>query len=341
MKRFRIQSKGPLRGEARIPGDKSIGHRAIIFAALAEGESRVTGLSNGLDNLATADAFRSMGVDIAFLGDAARVSGVGLRGLRAPRRVIDCGNSGTTMRLLAGVLGAQRFGSRLIGDASLTKRPMDRIISPLNSRGARIEGSSGAKKGVLYPPLYIRGIGERGLKGIDYQLPVASAQIKSALLLSGLYSDEITRVVEPSTSRDHTERMMNALGISLAEEGLSLTLDPSKANLRWRGFYLHVPGAPSRAAFAIVAAARSPGSALRIPNICLNETRTGFLDVMKLMGAGLTIEEEKGENISGERVGEIVIKHQTTRGTELRGDLIVRSIDEIPILCALAALSEG
>lgn len=341
MKRFRIQSKGPLRGEARIPGDKSIGHRAIIFAALAEGESRVTGLSNGLDNLATADAFRSMGVEIAFLGDAARVSGVGLRGLRAPRRVIDCGNSGTTMRLLAGVLGAQRFGSRLIGDASLTKRPMDRIISPLNSRGARIEGSSGAKKGVLYPPLYIRGIGERGLKGIDYQLPVASAQIKSALLLSGLYSDEITRVVEPSKSRDHTERMMNALGISLAEEGLSVTLDPSRANLRWRGFNLHVPGDPSSAAFAIVAAAIIPGSELRIPNICLNETRTGFLDVMKLMGAGLTIEEEKGENISGERVGEIVIKHQTTRGTELRGDLIVRSIDEIPILCALAALSEG
>lgn len=341
MKRFRIQSKGPLRGEARIPGDKSIGHRAIIFASLAEGESRVTGLSGGLDNIATADAFRSMGVEIAFLGDAARISGVGLRGLSAPKKVIDCGNSGTTMRLLAGVLGAQRFGSRLIGDESLTKRPMDRIIQPLNARGTRIEGSSGAKKGVLYPPLYIHGIKERALRGIDYTLPVASAQIKSALLLSGLYADEPTRLTEPSKSRDHTERMMNALGIALTEDGLTVTLDPSRANLRWRGFDLHVPGDPSSAAFAIVAAAMIPGSEIHLPNICLNETRTGFLDAMAKMGAALEIEEDKEENASGEKVGHIVVKHQETRGTELRGELIVRSIDEIPILCALAALSEG
>src|SRR5690554_3481251 len=211
MKRFRIQSKGPLRGEARIPGDKSIGHRAIIFASLAEGESRVTGLSGGLDNIATADAFRSMGVEIAFVGDAARISGVGLRGLSAPKKVIDCGNSGTTMRLLAGVLGAQRFGSRLIGDESLTKRPMDRIIQPLNARGTRIEGSSGAKKGVLYPPLYIHGIKERALRESATTPPARTRRTKTPPPRTAPNAANRPAPPKPTKARDHTNRRRNAL----------------------------------------------------------------------------------------------------------------------------------
>src|SRR5690606_3412875 len=284
VKRFRIRPSGPLRGEARVPGDKSIGHRALIFASLAEGESRIHGLSGGLDNLATADAFRAMGIDIQLHGNAARVSGKGLRGLSAPKRALDCGNSGTTMRLLAGILVAQRFPSKLVGDESLTRRPMGRVIEPLRARGANLDGSAGAKKGVLYPPLHVHGLrgGER-LRALDYETPVASAQVKSAILLSGLYAEGPTRVVEPGPSRDHTERMLTALGVAIERDGLAVTLDPSKGKLRWRGFDLRVPGDPSSAAFAVVAAAMVPGSEITVRDVCVNETRTGFLDVAHRM----------------------------------------------------------
>jgi 3-phosphoshikimate 1-carboxyvinyltransferase len=342
MKRFRIRPSGPLRGEARVPGDKSIGHRALIFASLAEGESRITGLSGGLDNLATADAFRAMGIDIQLHGQAARISGRGLRGLAAPKRAIDCGNSGTTMRLLAGILSAQRFASKLIGDESLTRRPMGRVIEPLRLRGANLDGSAGAKKGVLYPPLHIHGLGnDAPLRALDYATPVASAQVKSAILLSGLYADGPTRVVEPGPSRDHTERMLAALGVSIEREGLAVTLDPSKGKLRWRGFDLLVPGDPSSAAFAVVAAAIVPGSEISVRGVCVNATRTGFLDVVERMGLPVEIEEEDG-GASGERVASLVARHATAQATAVEDEaLIVRLIDEIPVLCALAAVAEG
>lgn len=343
VKRFRVRPSGPLRGEARVPGDKSIGHRALIFASLAEGESRISGLSGGLDNLATADAFRAMGIDIQLHGNAARVSGKGLRGLSAPKRPLDCGNSGTTMRLLSGILVAQRFPSRLIGDASLTKRPMDRVIQPLRMRGAHLDGSAGAKKGVLYPPLYIHGLkpGE-SLRELVYETPVASAQVKSALLLSGLYADGLTQVIEPGPSRDHTERMLTALGVSVERDGLRVTLDPSKGKLRWRGFDLQVPGDPSSAAFAVVGAAMVPGSEITVRGVCVNETRTGFLDVVKAMGLQLDIDEEEGTNASGERVAALTTRNGPARATEIEDEaLIVRLIDEIPVLAALAAVAEG
>jgi 3-phosphoshikimate 1-carboxyvinyltransferase len=342
MKRFRIRPSGPLRGEARVPGDKSIGHRALIFASLAEGESRINGLSGGLDNLATADAFRAMGIDIRLHANAARVAGKGLRGLTAPKRALDCGNSGTTMRLLAGILVAQRFPSKLIGDESLTRRPMGRVIEPLRERGAHLDGSPGAKKGVLYPPLHIQGLrGGESLRAIDYTSPVASAQVKSALLLSGLYADGPTRVLEPGPSRDHTERMLAALGVSVQRDGLAVTLDPSKGKLRWRGFDLRVPGDPSSAAFAIVAAAIVPGSEVSVRGVCVNETRTGFLDVAERMGLPVEIREEDG-GASGERVATIVARHAASKATEIEEEaLVVRLIDEIPVLSALAAVAEG
>jgi 3-phosphoshikimate 1-carboxyvinyltransferase len=342
MQRFRIRPSGPLRGDARVPGDKSIGHRALIFASLAEGESRISGLSGGLDNLATADAFRAMGIDIQLHANAARVSGKGLRGLTAPKRAIDCGNSGTTMRLLAGILAAQRFSSKLVGDHSLTRRPMGRVIEPLRERGAHLDGSAGAKKGVLYPPLYIHGLasGER-LRALDYTSPVASAQVKSAVLLSGLYADGPTRVVEPGPSRDHTERMLAALGVSVEREGLVVTLDPSRGKLRWRGFDLRVPGDPSSAAFAVIAASIVPGSEVTVRGVCVNETRTGFLDVVEQMGLPVVIDEEDG-GASGERVATLVARHGASRGADVTGEaLVVRLIDEIPVLCALAAVAEG
>jgi 3-phosphoshikimate 1-carboxyvinyltransferase len=221
VKRYRVsRAPGPLRGTVKVPGDKSIGHRALIFGALGRGRTQVEGLSGGLDNQATADAFRAMGVHIELSGTRAVIDGVGLFGLKMPAGAIDCGNSGTTMRMVAGILAAQRFGTRLIGDVSLTKRPMKRIIEPLRARGAHIAGSPGKKEGESYPPLSVAPLVEgEFLRGMEYSMTVASAQVKSALLLSGLYADGPTAVSEPVLSRDHTERMMMALGVPLETVG--------------------------------------------------------------------------------------------------------------------------
>ncbi|MFW2387004.1 MAG: 3-phosphoshikimate 1-carboxyvinyltransferase, partial [Polyangiales bacterium] len=204
-KRYRVRRSGPLRGQVRVPGDKSIGHRSLIFGALGRGLSRITGLSEGLDNAATRQAFRSMGVAVESSDEATTVQGVGLRGLRMPADVVDCGNSGTTMRLLAGLLSGQRFGTRMVGDESLSRRPMGRVIKPLRARGAHIAGTAGSKPDELYPPLSIAPLVEgEDLKGIEYTMPVASAQVKSAMLLSGLYASGPTMLEEPVLSRDHT-----------------------------------------------------------------------------------------------------------------------------------------
>lgn len=341
-KRYRVRRSGPLSGSVRVPGDKSIGHRTLIFGALGRGLSRITGLSEGLDNAATRQAFRSMGVAVERAGEATMVHGVGLHGLRMPTDVVDCGNSGTTMRLLAGLLSGQRFGTRMTGDESLTRRPMGRVIKPLRARGAHIAGTSGAKPDELYPPISIAPLVEgEALKGIEYSMPIASAQVKSALLLSGLYASGPTAIEEPVLSRDHTERMMLALGVPLQTAGASIVLDP---NLEWAGgwdpFEWHVPGDPSSAAFPLLAAAMVPGSQVSVQDVCVNPTRTGLLDWLRLLGANIS-RRPSGHGAGDEPMAEITVAHATIRGSVAGGELIVRMIDEIPAVCALAAVSKG
>jgi len=342
MKRYRVRASGPLRGTVRVPGDKSIGHRGILFGALARGPSKVTGLSGGLDNLSTADAFRAMGVSIELSDRTAEIQGVGLRGLRMPQKVIDCGNSGTTMRLLAGLLSAQRFGTSLVGDHSLMKRPMGRVIEPLRARGAHIAGSSGAKPDVLYPPIHIAPLVEgESLSGIEYDMPVSSAQVKSALLLAGLYANGPTILKEPELSRDHTERMMRALGVPLETAGTIVKLDPTlEWSHGWDGFHWDVPGDPSSAAFPVIAAAIVPGSRVTVEGVCSNPTRTGLFDFMRFMNASPEL-EPRGIGAGGEPVSALTQSTASARGTVASGELIVRMIDEVPILCALAARASG
>lgn len=341
-KRYRVRKSGPLRGSTRVPGDKSIGHRSLIFGALARGRCRLTGLSAGLDNRATAEAFSSMGVRVERDADATTIDGVGLRGLKMPQTVVDCGNSGTTMRLLAGLLSGQRFGTRMTGDASLTKRPMGRVIEPLRARGAHIAGTSGSKPDELYPPISIAPLVEgESLRGIEYEMPVASAQVKSAMLLSGLYADGVTALQEPVLSRDHTERMMLSLGVPLETAGSSVVLDP---NVDWSGgwdaFEWHVPGDPSSATFPMLAAAMVEGSEVSVEDVCINPTRTGVFDWLRLSGADI-VHRPSGMGAGDEPMAEVMVAYRRTRGSVAGGELVVRMIDEIPAVCALAAVSEG
>jgi 3-phosphoshikimate 1-carboxyvinyltransferase len=339
-RRLRIRGGRPLRGRAAIPGDKSVGHRALIFASLAEGRSSIRNLSGGLDNLSTAQAFRDMGVRIEVEGTQAIVDGVGLDGLRMAPRPLDCGNSGTTMRLLAGLLAGQRFGSRLIGDESLTRRPMRRVIDPLRARGAHIGGTSGAKEGELYPPINIAPLVEgESLIALEYDSPVASAQVKSCLLLSGLYARGLTAVTEPVVSRDHTERMMNALGVPIRVMGPMVVLDPSGWDRRWDGFEWDVPGDISSAAFLIAAALMVPGSHVTLEGVGLNPTRTGILDALRGMRAGVTV-VPRGE-AAGEPVGELTVQHGALGAGRTGGELLTRMIDEVPAFCAIAAVAGG
>jgi 3-phosphoshikimate 1-carboxyvinyltransferase len=341
-KRYRVRRSGPLNGTVRVPGDKSIGHRSLIFGALGRGVSRITGLSEGLDNAATRQAFRSMGVAVESTDEATTIHGVGLRGLQMPTDVVDCGNSGTTIRLLAGLLSGQRFGARMTGDESLTRRPMGRVIKPLRARGAHIAGTAGATPDELYPPISIAPLVEgEALKGIEYSMPIASAQVKSALLLSGLYASGPTAIEEPVLSRDHTERMMLALGVPLQTAGASVVLDP---NLEWAGgwepFEWHVPGDPSSAAFPLLAAAMVPGSQVSVQDVCINPTRTGLFDWLRLLGASIS-SRPSGHGAGDEPMAELTVAHGTIRGSVAGGELIVRMIDEIPAVCALAAVSKG
>ncbi len=343
MKSYRIKPSRSLRGELEVPGDKSISHRSIIFAALAEGQSRVTGLSRGLDNVATVNAFRAMGVPIEVAGSRAMIDGVGLHGLRMPPGDIDCGNSGTGMRLIAGVLAAQQFGCRLVGDASLSGRPMSRIIDPLRARGAHIGGVSREGSDKLYPPLSVAPLveGER-LAGLEYEMSVASAQIKSCLLLSGLYASGPTVLKEPVVSRDHTERMMVSLGIPIETVGSMVALDPQRDGWarRWNGFDWSVPGDPSSAAFLIAAALVAPDSEITVDRVGINPTRTGFFDALRLMGANVEV-APSGSGAGDEPMARVETRHGPVRGTCVGGEMLVRMIDEVPILCAVAAVSQG
>ncbi|MEM7448425.1 MAG: 3-phosphoshikimate 1-carboxyvinyltransferase [Myxococcota bacterium] len=341
MKRYRINPSPPLRGRVQVPGDKSIGHRALMFAALSDGACEITGLSGGTDNLATAEAFQALGVEMKISETSARIHGVGIHGLRMAPATIDCSNSGTGMRLLAGLLSGQKFGSRLAGDASLTRRPMGRVVTPLRARGAHIRGAAGKVREEHYAPLSIAPLIEgETLQPLEYEMPVASAQVKSALLLSGLYSSGMTALREPVVSRDHTERMMHALGIPLQTAGSMVVLDPADWNRRWEGFAWHVPGDLSSAAFVVGAAASVPGSRVSIEGVGVNPTRTGVLDAFRPMGVSFH-STPKGAWAGDEPVADIEARASDYRAASIGGELLVRMIDEIPCFCAVAASARG
>lgn len=318
-----------LRGCLRIPGDKSISHRAVIFAALADGTSRIRGFLEGEDTRATTRAFAQMGVCIDMPIPGVRiVHGVGLHGLVAPRDPIDCGNAGTGMRLLAGLLAGQYFDSLLVGDSSLSRRPMQRVIEPLAAMGACIESRGGL------PPLRING--GRTLRGIDYMLPVASAQVKSAVLLAGLYADGETRTTEVHPTRDYTERMLAAFG-------WPIDFVPGRVRLgcgsRLRATNVIVPADFSSAAFFLVAASLVPGSQLRLEEVGLNPRRTGLLVVLRLMGADIREENEREQG--GEPIADLVVRHAPLHGIDVPIELVPDMIDEFPILFVAAAAAQG
>lgn len=333
----------PLIGIANVPGDKSVGHRSLLFGAIAEGKTVIRGLSGGQDNQRTRGAMAAMGVDIEELpsGQLA-VQGVGLRGLKKAGQAIECGNSGTTMRLLCGLLCAQSFDSTMVGDHSLTGRPMRRVTDPLSEMGARIEGAAGKHEGEYYPPLTIRGLGDGRLSGIRYQQPVASAQVKSALLLAGLYAEGVTEVVEPGRSRNHTELMLTHMGAPLTVDGRVIRIDPTGWDGKLTGGKVSVPGDPSSAAFLIAAGLVAGVERLSVPEVCVNRTRTGFLDALGEMGA--RVEMECRSDASGDAVADLVVSRGAADqlvGSVIAGELTLRALDELPILAVVAARATG
>ena len=333
---------GPLHGSVRIPSDKSIGHRALLFGALAEGKSTISAFAPGGDNVSTANALRAMGVTIDQPeSEVVHVTGVGVFGLNEPISDLDCGNSGTTMRMLAGILAGQRFAARMVGDESLSKRPMMRILGPLRARGAIAKGAPHpTKAGEVTAPLLIGPLSPNSyLREIEYQSPVASAQVKSALLLSGLYAHGATFVREPAVSRDHTERMLLTMGAPLKTYGPIVKLDPGGWNGKLEPLSIEVPGDVSAAAFLLVAAQLVTGSRVTVRHVGLNPTRTGLLEIARDMQAGLTIEPQG--DCGGEPIGAIHAWPGDLLATTIGGEVITRAIDEVPILCALAVRARG
>lgn len=334
--------RGPARrlaGDLVVPGDKSIGHRAVLFAALADGRATVRGLSGGEDNRSTIAILRALGVAITDVATGAvEVGGRGFAGLRASPGDLDCGNSGTSMRLLCGVLASRPFASRLTGDAYLQARPMRRVAAPLTQMGARIVGRPGAKQGELLPPLVVGPLDGK-LRGIRHGSAVASAQVKSALLLAGLCADGPTTVVEPERSRDHTERMLAHLGAPLTIDGLAVTVDPRGWDGRLQARDLLVPGDLSSAAFLLGAAAVVPHSRVVMRGVGVNPTRTGVLDALRAMGATIEVLDER--LVGGEPVADLACSGGALAGIEVAGALTVRAIDELPLLCAVAAHAVG
>ena len=323
------------KGELTVPGDKSISHRAVMLGSIAEGETRVTGLLESEDTRATIAAFRQMGIEMEGGGDGdLLITGRGLRGLTQPASQIDCGNSGTTARLLTGLLAPQGFTSRLTGDASLTKRPMKRVIEPLSMMGAEITGTTGpgGPGGELTLPLTIKG---SPLKGITYKTPVASAQLKSALLLAALYAEGRTIIDEPALSRDHTERMLRRFGYDIGVTGTSVTI---QGGGRLKGSSIDVPGDISSAAFFMVAAAITKGSEILIKNVCINPTRCGIIKILERMGASIELLSISDDT---EPVADIRVESSKLRGIEIDGLELLSAIDEFPILCVAASFAEG
>jgi len=332
-----VQGSAPLRGRIQIPGDKSVSHRSLLLGSLADGTSRVERFLPAADCRATLGAVRALGVEVEELSPSSLIlRGRGLRGLQEPDDVVDCSRSGTTMRLLAGILAGQPFPSVLSGDAQLRRRPMGRIAEPLRHMGATVLGRDGGQ----LPPLTIQG---GALQGLDYTLPVASAQVKSALLLAGLYAGGPTSLCVPGPARDHTERMLTAMGVrleagdwGLVPGGQRLRLEPGSP---LQALDLSVPGDFSSAAFVLVAASLVPGSEVLIEGTGVNPTRTGLLDVLLAMGADVVLEDER--MVGGEPVADLAVRASDLYGTEVSGHLVVRAIDEFPILAVAATQAQG
>lgn len=319
-----------LRGEIRVPGDKSISHRAIMLGSLAEGVTEVRGFLEGEDSLATLAAFRAMGVTITDpQAGYVRIEGVGMHGLREPVAPLYLGNSGTSMRLLSGLLAAQSFDVVLSGDESLTRRPMARVADPLRLMGATIDTAPGGR-----PPLRLHG--GCTLRGIDYQMPVASAQVKSAVLLAGLYARGSTSVTEPAPTRDHTERMLQGFGYAVDRAGATVRL---AGGGRLRAAAIDVPGDISSAAFFLVAATIAPGSDLLLVNVGVNPTRTGVIDILRAMGADIEVLDPRESG--GEPVADLRVRHAALHGIEIPEELVPLAIDEFPALFIAAACAEG
>ena len=318
----------PLKGEITVPGDKSISHRGIMLGALANGTTSITNFLKGADCLSTISCFQKMGIEIENTSERILVHGRGLHGLTAPTEILDVGNSGTTTRLISGILAGQDFTSELTGDASIQKRPMGRIIRPLSMMDATIESI----KGNGCAPLRISG---HALKGIHYQSPVASAQVKSCVLLAGMYSDGITRVTEPVLSRNHTEIMLNYFGANVTAEGTTASIKPDPSLY---GREILVPGDISSAAYFIAAGLLVPNSEILLKNVGINPTRDGILRVCRAMGADITLLNETTE---GEPTADLLIRSSALHGTTIEGAIIPTLIDELPMIAVMAAFAEG
>ena len=318
-----------LKGEVTVPGDKSISHRAVMFGAISEGLTEISGFLEGADCLSTIDCFRKLGIEIERNADTVKVYGKGLNGLKASSEVLNAGNSGTTTRLISGILAGQSFDTVLDGDDSLRSRPMKRIITPLSMMGANIRGRFGEDK----VPLEIKGC---KLKGIDYDSPVASAQVKSCILLAGLYAEGKTTVTEPAISRNHTELMLKGFGAGIESEGRSVTITPGN---KLAGQKICVPGDISSAAYFIAAGLIARDSELLIKNVGINPTRDGILKVALAMGGNIEIINERTE--SGERVCDMIVRSSELHGTEVCGEIIPTLIDEIPVIAVMAACAKG
>lgn len=343
-----IHPRSRLAGEVKVPGDKSISHRAIMLGSLASGTTEIRGFLKGADCLSTIDCFRKMGILIEEKEETIYVHGKGLYGLTAPKETLDVGNSGTTTRLISGILAGQPFESTLSGDASLNSRPMNRIIHPLRQMGAQVR----SEKDDGCAPLHIS---PGKLHGIDYPSPVASAQVKSCLLLAGLYADSPTSVTEPSKSRDHTERMLRLFGADIRTEGNRATLVPNHTisdkkpleggvsdhaeNTILRGQKINVPGDISSAAYFIVAGLITPESEIVIQNVGINRTRAGILQVCQAMDADMTLLNQREE--SGEPVADILVRTSRLKGTVIEGDIIPTLIDELPVIALMACFAQG
>ena len=324
-----FHSVSSLSGTVTVPGDKSISHRAVMFGALAEGTTEISHFLKGADCLSTISCFRQMGISIEEQGEKILVHGKGLHGLQPPSQILDCGNSGTTTRLISGILAGQTFNTTLTGDSSIQKRPMKRIIDPLCQMGADIRSINQND----CAPLSISG---RKLRGISYHSPVASTQVKSAILLAGLYAEGETRVTEPALSRNHTELMLSSFGASISSEQLTATLYPGK---RLMAQSIQVPGDISSAAFFLAAGLLVPNSQIHLKHVGINPTRDGILHVFRQMGGTITMENLRTDG--GEPVADLIVQSSSLHGTVIQGDIIPTLIDELPVIAAAACFAEG
>lgn len=332
---FKLQPANKISGEIRVPGDKSVSHRSIMFGSIAEGVTHVTGFLEGEDSLNTLRAFKAMGVEIEGPVDGkVTIHGVGMHGLKKPTTILDMGNSGTSMRLLSGLLSGQAFDLELAGDASLTKRPMKRVTDPLALMGAKVDTAEGGR-----PPLKIHG-GSK-MKGIHYDMPMASAQVKSCLLLAGMYAEGETSVVEPAPTRDHTERMLTAFGypVKTQKDETGLNKMSLQGGGKLTACEIDVPTDISSAAFFMVMGAIAKEADILIKHVGINPTRTGVIDILKLMGADITLENH--QEVGGEPVADVRVRSSQLKGIHVPEELVPLAIDEFPVLFVAAACAEG